>query len=387
MNKAKRMIEVLQKRKRRLIGLMSGMSMDGVDLACVDIYGDFPQLMIDIVGTHYRAYTKGFQQRLRGSQNCTSEVVSQLNVLVAEEFSVCVNEFLDLNPKLVGTIDAIGSHGQTLYHSTDRDIAVKSSLQVGSPSVIADRTGLLTIGNFRVRDIAAGGTGAPLVSLADFFLFRRPNEVVLLNNLGSISNVTVVTPNLDDLIAFDTGPANILLDYFAQRLSPEAEGVDLDGRYSARGKIIAPLLAQLRNNPFFAERPPKAAGFKEFGPAYLAAVAGPYLSASVEDLLRTAVEFTAITIADAYEKFVHPKYGAIQHAIFSGGGVHNPTLMRRISELLPDLKTETLPSPLADAKEAIAFAVLANETLSGRSGSLATVTGALRPEALGEIAF
>jgi anhydro-N-acetylmuramic acid kinase len=385
MNKAQRLTKVIQSSSRRILGLMSGMSMDGIDLACADISGSFPNIEVKLIGTHFRPYAKEFQKRLKEAQTGTTAEVSQLNFLVAQEFAKCVEEFLAASQIPRETIDAIGSHGQTLYHQTGAFDETKSSLQVGAPSIIAELTGLLTVGNFRVRDISSGGKGAPLVSLADFILFRRPGETIVMNNLGSISNVTVVTPSIENMIAFDTGPANMVLDFFAQRIPGPAEPIDFEGRHSAQGNVIAALLQRLLKNPFFDLEPPKAAGYEEFGPVKIAALAKPFLEAEVKDLLRTAAEFSAITLSQAYRRFILPQYPEVQRAIFSGGGIYNATLMKRIKELLPELTIEILEKELSDAKEALAFALLANETLSGRPGSLPSVTGTQTAGVLGEI--
>lgn len=176
MNLAKRLSSVIEKKSRRIIGLMSGMSMDGVDLACIDISGEFPDLKIELIGTFYRPYSDKFRLRLKNAISSTVSEVSELNVAISQEFSQCVENFLKESGIDKDSIDAIGSHGQTLFHS-------QSTLQIGSPSIIAELTGILTIANFRVRDISAGGRGAPLVSLADYILYRE-NAPVVLNNLG-----------------------------------------------------------------------------------------------------------------------------------------------------------------------------------------------------------
>src|SRR5688572_11655337 len=235
MNPAHRLASVLKKDSRRIIGLMSGMSMDGVDLALVDVSGTFPDLQVALQGTHFRPYAAALRERLRCAQNGGVQEVSRLNFTVAQEFAQCVREFLAGQSLGAGSIDAIGSHGQTLYHSTDAAEDCPSTLQVGAPSVIAELTGILTVGNFRVRDVAAGGQAAPLVSLADYVLFRDPTRPVALNNLGSISNVTVVTPGFDAMVAFDTGPANMAIDFFARRTAGTVDGIDHEGALAARG--------------------------------------------------------------------------------------------------------------------------------------------------------
>jgi len=387
MDPAQRLQNVLSRQSRRLIGLISGMSMDGVDLACIEVSGTFPELTVKVIGTHYQPYSAALAAELRAAQAASVAEVSRLGFVVAAEFASCVHAFLERAQLRATDIDAIGSHGQTLFHDTDTAEPARSTLQVGAPSVIAELTGIITVGNFRVRDVAAGGQAAPLVSLLDYVLFRDPRQLVVLNNLGSISNLTVVTARIEDDVAFDTGPANMAIDFFARTVPGNELGIDAGGSISARGRCIEPLLAALTGSPFFSRPPPKAAGYGEFGPQRLAAICAPFRGHAPEDLVRTGVEFAAATIEDAYRAFVLPRYGCPGRVIFSGGGVHNATLMRRIAERLPELPVETLPHELADSKEAIAFALLANETLSGRAGNIPSVTGARHAAVLGEIAL
>ncbi|MGE0633592.1 MAG: anhydro-N-acetylmuramic acid kinase [Pseudobdellovibrionaceae bacterium] len=386
MNLSHRLSQAIHKKSRMIIGLMSGMSIDGVDLAFAKISGDFPNIKVELLETYFRSYSNEFKKQLLNGQNSMTHEISKLNVRVAEEFAQCVNDFLDKTKISRSTIDAIGSHGQTLFHSTQSRDEIKSTLQVGSPSIIAELTGLLTIGNFRVRDIAAGGQGAPLVSLADYILFRDPKRPIALNNLGSISNVTVVTPDFNNMLAFDTGPANMVIDYYARLHPKNIEGYDRDGCYSKNGQCIPELLKVFVNLPFFFEPPPKAAGYDDFGPLFLDKASMNFKTMRSEDLMRTAVEFSAITLEQAYRNFVIPTYPDLKRIIFSGGGIYNRTLMNRLSELLPELKIETLSENLANSKEALAFAILANETLSGRAGSAPSLTGIRAPTVLGEIA-
>lgn len=385
MNVTDRLLNVVKKQSRRLIGLMSGMSMDGVDLACVDIDGSFPDLRINLIGSHFRPYAADVIGRMQSARFGTTQDVSELNVLVASEFAACVESFLHSSRIDRDSIDAIGSHGQTLFHSMDT--AIPSTLQVGSPSVISELTGIITIGNFRVRDVAAGGQGAPLVSLADYLLFRDPEGPVALNNLGSISNVTVVTQSLDGIIAFDTGPANMAIDYFVRATGSSPDGIDRDGKISEHGRCIDGLLSSLIAAPFFDREPPKAAGYAEFGPPMLAAKSAPFMASPAADLVRTGVDFAAVTLANAYRKFVLPRYPTLRKIILSGGGSHNPTLVSEIKRQLPGISVEIASAEIADFKEAMAFAILANETLSGRPGSLPQVTGAGRASVLGEISL
>lgn len=380
MDLSNRLKLVINKKSRRIIGLMSGMSMDGVDLACADISGEFPDLKVELVGTFYRPYSKEFKKILLEGIDSTVSEISRLNFLVAQEFAQCAESFLVTTGIARSTVDVIGSHGQTLFHDS------RSTLQIGSPSIIAELTGLMTIGNFRVRDICAGGKGAPLVSIADYILYKE-KEPIALNNLGSISNVTVVTPKLEDMLAFDTGPANMPIDYFAKMIEGNIVGIDKNGEFSANGVVIQELLEEFCRINFFNQKPPKAAGYGEFGPKALAKIMIPFKNQKPEDLLRTAVDFSALTLANAYRSFVLPRYPELKKAIFSGGGTYNKTLMERIKLLLPEIQVETLKDDLSDAKEALAFAILANETLSGRPGSVPSITGVSRPTILGELAL
>jgi anhydro-N-acetylmuramic acid kinase len=386
MNLMARLVRINAKPEKTIIGLMSGMSMDGINIACARIGGAFPDLQINLVAADSRSYSRELQERLRAGQTATAAEVARLNFAVAQVFADSVTEFLAGHDLRADQIDAIGSHGQTLFHSTAGG-AEALTLQVGDPSIIAQRTGILAVGNFRIRDIAAGGQGAPLVSLADFLHYRRPGKTVALNNLGSISNVTIVPDDIEGILAFDTGPANMPIDFMARRLAGNSDGIDRDGHLSAQGKVLTPLLTAMLALPYFGKPPPKAAGYDEFGPAVLQRLLAAHPGASGLDLLRTSVEFSARTLADSYTRFVLPRYPELRVVKFSGGGIYNKTLMRRIAELLPQLQVECLSATDSDAKEALSFAILAHETLCGRAGNVTGATGAQKRVVLGEIAL
>ena len=366
--------------------------MDGVDLALTEISGDFPDLKVDFLGSHFSPYSDSLKTRLlecqfNYSQSINLEEISRLNFAVAKEFANCVNDFLSVSQTSRESIDLIGSHGQTLFHSSGKTEAEPSTLQVGSPSIIAELTGIPTLGNFRVRDMAAGGHGAPLVPLADYILFRQTNKVIALNNLGSISNTTIVTPNLSDLLAFDIGPANMPIDFFARMVPGNTKQIDFNGEISSRGTIIRPLLDDFMALPFLKEAPPRAAGYGQFGPDLLSEKHKKYLHFNPEDLVATALEFSAQSTIQAYLDYVLPRFPQLEKIIFTGGGAKNKNLIDKIRLGLPHIKVETLDAKFSDAKEAIAFAILANEGLSQRAGNVVTVTGAKRPVILGELAF
>lgn len=237
--------------------------MDGVNLALVKIDGKPPSLRADLIGSRNTPYSNETQRALLQGRASSVADVSKLNFLIAREFSSCVKAFLNDSGTDPSSIDAVGSHGQTLFHQTSAQ-GSGSTLQVGSPSIIAELTGIITIGNFHYRDIAAGGHGAPLVAYADYLLHAVPGSVVALNNLGSISNVTVIGRGADDALAFDTGPANLVIDYVVRRLTNGKESCDLDGAFSRYGVVIEPMLKALLQNPYYMQPPPKAAGYQEF---------------------------------------------------------------------------------------------------------------------------
>jgi anhydro-N-acetylmuramic acid kinase len=384
MTKMRRFQQTLNSQTRTIIGLMSGMSMDGVDLALAKCSGDYPDFTVELIGASYRPYPVALKARIKQGRAADAEEVAKLNIIVASEFAACVNDFLTENSISPEKIDAIGSHGQTIFHATSSGSHPPSTLQVGAPSLIAELTGITTVGNFRLRDIAVGGQGAPLVALADHVLNRDESRPTGLLNLGSIANITVLTKNFLDIIAFDLGPANMPIDYFAAMRS--LNGIDENGSISMQGRVIAPLLNSLLQLSYFKESPPKAAGYGEFGPAILDKICQPYLKSPLPDLLCTAVEFSAQTISNGLHTYVLPSHPELKNIMVSGGGIYNNTLMQRIRDLLPDLVIEPLNDRYADAKEALAFAILAHTTLSGLPGNIPNATGATKAVILGEIA-
>jgi anhydro-N-acetylmuramic acid kinase len=321
--------------------------------------------------------------------------VSRLNFVLGELFAnaaVRVCRAAHVSPRRVFVI---GSHGQTIFHQGRRELipghreaADPNTLQIAEPAVIAERTGAPVVADFRTADVAAGGQGAPLVPMVDYLLLRDRQKGTVALNIGGIANVTVIPAKAKplDVVGFDTGPGNMVSDALVQHFTGGRECYDAGGRVAALGKVNELLLAHALNHPFFSQAPPKSAGREQFGRAF---VEGYFLSrkrARFEDSLRTSVELTARTIAGALARFVFPGV-KIHRLIISGGGAHNRLLVKRLVELLPHLAVELsdrygLP---VDAKEAIAFAILADRTLHGLPGNLPTVTGARRAVVLGKI--
>lgn len=285
----------------------------------------------------------------------------------------------------------IGSHGQTIQHLPQpaalagRRIA--ATLQIGEPCVIAERTGVTTVADFRPRDMACGGQGAPLVPYVDYLLLRHRRRGRLVLNLGGIANFTWLPPacRAADVLAFDTGPGNMLLDALVGLLTRGCRTYDRDGAMAARGCVSQPLLRSLLRHPYLRRRPPKSTGRETFGVPF----AERLLRESAlppKDLLATVTAFTAASVRDAYDRFIRP-LGRADEVIASGGGCHNRTLMRRLADAFASIPVRTSDDfgiPV-DAKEAMAFAILAHETIVGRPGNLPSATGERRAVLLGKI--
>jgi anhydro-N-acetylmuramic acid kinase len=290
-------------------------------------------------------------------------------------------------------VDLIGSHGQTIHHLPEptpvHGRAVRSTLQIGEPCVIAERTGVVTIGDFRVRDLAAGGQGAPLVPLVDYLLYRSATEGRAMLNLGGIANATILPPGCgpDDVYAFDLGPGNMILDRLMSRITGGGQSWDEGGRTAATGRVNPETLSSMMAHPFLLQAPPKSTGRETFGAAYADALLERTrgLGLRDEDAVATATAFTAECVADGFRRFVREP---LTEMIVSGGGARNETMMAFLRERLPRTRVRRIEEigGSSEAKEALAFAVLANETLAGRPGNVPRVTGASRPVVLGKLA-
>ncbi len=267
-------------------------------------------------------------------------------------------------------------------------VARPSTLQIAEAAMIAEIIGAPVVADFRTADLAAGGQGAPLVPMVDYLLLRDDREGRVALNIGGIANITVIPADArpEEVFGFDTGPGNMVIDALVRHFTKGRKSYDAGGGLAARGRVIEPLLAELLRLPFFRQRPPKSAGREQFGAEYVRRHFLRRRGAPPQDLLRTATELTARTIADALERFVFPRV-KVHRLIVSGGGAHNRLLVSRLGELLPNLSVDLsdkygLP---VDAKEAIAFAVLADRTLHGLPGNLPSVTGARRAVVLGKL--
>ena len=375
-----------------VVGLMSGTSVDGIDAIVTHISGVPPDLLVEMLHFTTVPWSAKMRQAILSASDPNAGAVDricQLNFSVGEAFAEAALSAIEAAGLSPGDVDLIGSHGQTVYHAVDT--AVPSTLQIGAPAVIAERTGITVVSDFRSRDVAAGGQGAPLVSYVDWLLLRHPTLVRAVQNIGGIANVTVLPPRAagegpSGVLAFDTGPGNMLIDDAAQRATDGAWTCDHDGQLAAQGQVDEGLLAELMDHPYLRKRPPKTTGREAFGRALAQQVwkQARARGLSGPDIVATVTAFTAASIAQAYRDFVDAEIGEV---VLGGGGSRNPTLVAMLrQQLVPaTVLTHEDVGMDSDAKEALAFAVLAYETLHGRPGTLPTCTGARHATVLGSI--
>ncbi len=379
------------KQTTRVVGLMSGTSADGVDVAVVDISRrDVRLVAFDVVP--YRPSLRKLVLGLCRPETARLEAICQTNHVLGEVFAEAVLGLCKRCDIALDSIDLIGSHGQTIYHhpqgSRYQGRTIRSTLQIGEPSVIAQRTGITTVADFRPRDMAAGGQGAPLVPYADYFLFQHRTRSRTVQNIGGIANVTFLPRSCrtTQIMAFDTGPGNMVIDAIVRQVTLGRRQFDRDGRMAARGKVYQELLKRLLRHPFLRQQPPKSTGREQFGQSYSESFHREALDSGLtpEDTVATATAFTAITMAQAYRKFLPEMPDEV---ILCGGGAHNATLVTMLQQELSDVKISTSDEfgIDIDAKEAISFAILAWTTWKGVANNVPSATGAETPVVLGKI--
>jgi anhydro-N-acetylmuramic acid kinase len=366
--------------------------MDGIDAALVAVDIGDPGA-IDLLAFRTYPYTDSLHAALTSCcrvGGCAE--IAGLNAAVGEAFATAAVDLLGRAGKVPEDIRCIGSHGQTLIHlpapAEFGGLRVSATLQIGELCVIAERTGITTVGDFRTRDMAAGGEGAPLVPILDHALLTHPEQGRVALNIGGIANVTGLPPgaSVAEVVAFDTGPGNVLLDAAARR-HDLAGGIDQEGALASSGEVCAELLAELMTHPFFARQPPKSADVGIFSGDFAERCWQAGEALSTADLLRTLAELTARTVTDGIERFVAPRQ-AVDEVVVSGGGAHNVAIMTSLRAFLPHARVVTVDqvSPIpGDAKEAVLFAYLAYLTMAGRCGNVPAATGASRPVVLGKI--
>jgi len=366
---------------RLAVGLMSGTSLDGIDAALVRIYDDDRFELVEFLTQPYTPAQRAWLLSLCDPATSHVEAICRANMELGELFAQAVFAVAERAGMALHQIDLIGSHGQTIYH-----IPGRATLQIGEPAVIANRTGVVTVGDFRPADIALGGQGAPLIPYFDQIAFRHLAPAAV-QNIGGIGNVTLVLEEgaVAPVLGFDTGPGNMVIDAVVEMITEGQESFDRDGQIAARGRVDQRLLARLLSHPYFHQAPPKTTGRELFGREFARElVASSGLSG--EDLVATVTAFTAHSIAQQYERFIFP-HAAPQLVIVGGGGSYNPTLMWMLQDLLPIpvLTHEAVGLP-GKAKEAVAFAFLAKAALERRTNNVPGATGG-RPGVLGKICY
>ena len=369
---------------------MSGTSLDGIDAALVEVDVKDGRLGARLEAFLSIPYDAEQHRLLKESLAGGARELCRLNVRLGEWFADAASRLLKEAGVAARDIAAVGSHGQTVWHEPRAADRPGATLQLGEPAVIAERLGVPVISDFRARDVAAGGQGAPLVPLIDALLFSTPDVTRAMQNIGGIANVTALPPEGagEPVIAFDTGPGVAVIDAMVEIVSGGTDHFDEDGRRASSGSASEELLAALLDDPYFSQPPPKSTGRERFGEAYAIDLVGRgrELGLTDDDLVASATALTARTIADAYANLLAP--GRLpDECIVSGGGARNPALMQMLAEALDPIPVTDL-SALGwdpDAKEAIAFALLAHLFQAGEPGNLASVTGAAGPRTLGKL--
>jgi anhydro-N-acetylmuramic acid kinase len=362
------------------IGLMSGTSMDGIDAALVDLQNHQPELVLARTMAWPEALLQKLTQVVDHPESVSLQALGQLDAAVGETFAAAAQSIIQEAGINKNDIRAIGSHGQTLFHEPDSAHAF--SHQCGDPNRIAEITGITTIADFRRRDIAAGGQGAPLVPAFHQAIFAVPGQARAVLNIGGMANLTVLPGNKTPSSGFDTGPGNVLMDAWCRKNINKPH--DNKGAWAERGECHPALLDNLLKHPFLKQAPPKSTGREIFCGEWLDEQLGhlPAMPKAV-DVQRTLLEFTVRTICDALKAYA----GSSRQLLVCGGGAHNTFLMQRLAASLNGIETASTEAfgLHPDWVEAVAFAWLAKQTLNGLPGNLPAVTGASHPVTLGAI--
>lgn len=386
---------LMQKNEKLVIGLMSGTSADGVDAVLVRLTGHGTSTRVQQLAFVSPPYTEEVRSRiLRVAQGDFggSREICLMNVLLGQLFVDACEELCQKAGVSPNDIDLIGSHGQTIYHIPLAESylghKVRATLQIGEASELCERFGCPVVSDFRVRDVAAGGLGAPLVPYTEYLLYSDPHRHVGLQNIGGIGNITILPAGgkLSDLSAFDTGPGNMMMDQITGLITNGQQRYDKGGQLASSGHVSQELLSYLMQDPYLQQKPPKTTGREHYNNEAVHAVMkkGQDLGLSGVDILATVTMFTASCIDYSIRHLCKVKP---QRLIVGGGGALNPTLMANIRSLLPEVEVMTNEDLGFDgnAKEAIAFAILANEAIHGIANNAPAATGASHPVVMGKI--
>jgi anhydro-N-acetylmuramic acid kinase len=391
-------MRVATKSSRRVIGLMSGTSLDAIDAAMVRITGHGTEAKVKL--EHFASYP--FPPKIRSAvrdlfdpRRARVDQICRYDFIIGELFAAAVNKMLEDTGVDRDKVDLVAVAGQTIWHdpepvivNADVDwisapIETRSTFAIGQSAVIAERTGIITIGDLRVRDVAAGGQGAPLVPYFDWALLRHKTRGRCVQNIGGIGNVTWLPPGgtWSDVIAFDTGPGNMIIDELASIATNGRQIIDVDGVLAASGKVLPDLLEQWMSDPYFSREPPKTTGREHFGAQFAHRIVSETRDVDIHDLIATATALTVESIARAYRDFLEPR-GVIHEVLIAGGGGQNPTLMRMLRARMPDYKVHKYKA--SEAKEAMAMAMIANDSVAGLTTNVEGATGG-KPTVLGKI--
>ena len=377
---------------RRILGLMSGTSADGVTAALAEISGTGAAAKIRLIAHGTYPYPEEVSRRIFNLFTpgaSTVRDVCEMNFVVGECFADAALRLLEDHGLGPEDVDAVGSHGQTVWHQPTAEpiagITAASTLQIGEPAVISMRTGLPVVADFRKADMAAGGQGAPLTPYLDYVLHRHPSKNIVLQNIGGIANLTYIPASASpgDVVAFDTGPGNMIIDAVARHYTGASH--DVDGSLARTGAVHWGLLTDLLGHPYYRKAPPKTTGREEFGEQYTAEIIrrGELIELPPHDIAATVTALTAETIADAYTRHLT---GAVDEVYISGGGSRNPALMEDLRDKVnaPVCDYSELGFP-GEAKEAVLVALLANEHIMGTPCNLPSATGARQQVVLGSL--
>lgn len=396
------MLEALSaKGIHRVVGMMSGTSVDGVDAALIELSREGGAPRVKLLAFENIPYPQGVRERvfeLFRPETSTVDRIGYMNFLLGELYARAALSVIAKAGLTSADVDLIGSHGQTIWHEPEAretdGMPIRYTVQIGEGAVIAARTGIPTVSDFRVADMAVGGQGAPLVPFSEYLLYRREDESILLQNIGGIGNMTVLpagaTP--EQVFAFDTGPGNMIIDAVAAAISGGRLKCDVNGGIAARGKVDEELLARLQKDEYYARRPPKTTGRERFGTQYAQRILDDRARHPIsdEDLLATVTYLTAWSIFDACERFALPVCKPAE-LIVGGGGSYNKTLLKDLSGLFGArgiaVRTQEDLGFNSDAKEAVAFALMADCFVRGEANVLPSVTGASAASVMGKLSL